>query len=404
LRMVSFLRCHPLLALVLLLSLLVAACVPFRLEASWPALSVIAETGNVLLTYNDRIVMIDPASGELVKLRNADGEVRVDEAGNPRTWQFTGTEGQARQFYSAPVQLNAETLLVATYNSERVYEVDLPTARINSSIQVTLPGQVIADLVLTDNLLYVGISERNLVALESPQLRQRWIFETGQGVWSEPTVVDDVLYFASLDHNLYALNAETGEELWRLDLQGAAPGTPLFHNDRLYIGSFARKIFAISTEGDILSEYETADWVWGEPVIEDGILYAADVSGVVYALDARAGNFRELWRSNVASKGIRARPVVTGDYVIVGSRDHRLYWLNRQTGQVIEDEPTVETVQNRRIRELAGEILSDMLLIEPGNGVNIEEPYLLVSSVANEELLVAFKVSNGERMWFYPSR
>ena len=372
-----------------------------RLEASWPALSVIAESGDIVLTYNDRIVLIDPLDGDPVRLRNLDGEVRLDENGNPRMWEFTGTEGQARQFYSAPVQINPETLLIATYADRHIYEVDLPTARINSATQVELPGQVIAGLTMQDDQIYVGISERNLLSLDSVDLTTNWTFPTDQGVWSEPVIVDDVLYFASLDHFVYALDANTGEEIWRLDLHGAAPGTPFHHNGHLYVGSFARKIYDISLDGQILAEYVTQDWVWGAPTVVDDVLYAADLSGMVYALNVADGGFVESWSAKITDSAIRATPVVSGDYVIVGARDRKLYWLNRSAGNLVEDEATVENVQNFRIREMAGEILSDMLVIEPSETLDIPEPYVIVSSVANEELLSAFAISSGERMWWY---
>lgn len=372
-----------------------------RLEASWPALSLIAETGDIVLTYNDRIVLIDPLVGDPVRLRNLDGEVRLDENGNPRMWEFTGTEGQARQFYSPPLQLNPETLLIATYADRHIYEVDLPTARINSATQVDLPGQVIAGLTMQDDQIYVGISERNLLSLDSDDLTTNWTFPTEQGVWSEPLVIDGVLYFASLDHFVYALDANTGEEIWRLDLQGAAPGTPFYHDGHLYVGSFARKIYDISLEGEILAEYATQDWVWGAPTVVDGVLYAADLSGMVYALNVAEGGFTESWSAKITDSAIRATPVVYDDYVIVGARDRKLYWLNRDAGTLVEDEPTVANVQNFRIREMAGEILSDMLVIEPSETLDIPEPYVVVSSVANEELVSAFAISSGERMWWY---
>ena len=385
----------------ILLGVLVSACVPIRLEASWPALSIVQGTGDVLLTYNDRIVRVNPEDGQLIRLRNADGEVRLDEEGNPRVWEFTGTDGQARQFYSAPLQINDETLLVATYNSHIMYEVDLPTARIIDSTEVNLPGQILAGLVQNDDTLYVGISERNMLALDRATFDQSWMFETEQGVWSGPVIVDGTLFFASLDHHVYALDAETGDQKWQLDLEGAVASTPLYHEGHLYVGSFARKIFDVDENGEILAQYPTEQWVWGSPTIVDNVLYATDLGGNVYALDTSDGGFSEIWQRKVADRGIRATPVVTDDYVIIGSRDHKIYWLDRATGETIQDEATVENVQNFRVRELAGEILSNMLLIEPSETVDIPEPYLIVSSVANQELLVAFKVSNGERVWSY---
>src|SRR5690606_31695094 len=132
-----------------------------------------------------------------------------------------------------------------------------------------ISGQVVADPVVGEELVYVGLSERDLVALSRADQTERWRFETNHGVWSEPLLVDDALYFTSLDHQLYALDAATGDELWRVDLQGAAPEEPVYYEGRLYVGSFARKVFEISLDGEILSEFSTRDWVWETPVVVD---------------------------------------------------------------------------------------------------------------------------------------
>ena len=66
--------------------------------------------------------------------------------------------------------------------------------------------------------------------------------------------------------------------------------TPLLANDRLYIGSFDKSFYEISLDGAILSEYATQNWVWGTPAIDEyGIVYVADLSGFVHALDSERG-------------------------------------------------------------------------------------------------------------------
>ena len=171
-----------------------------------------------------------------------------------------------------------------------------------------------------------------------------------------------------------------------LDLGGAAPVAPVVYERQLYTGSFSRKIFKISRQGRILAEFSTEDWVWGAPAIVDGVLYAADLGGNVYALEIREESFRLLWQSEVSERAIRATPVASGEYVIVAGRDQKLYWLDRDDGR------TYFT------RELAGEIVSDMLLLDQGAD---SEPLLAVSTLANEDALVAYGVQNGERRWTY---
>ncbi len=371
-------------ALLLLLLLWVAACVPIRQESGWPVLSTLGDGDSILLTYNNKITMIDSGNGQPVRLRNADGEIRVDEEGKARIWEFGGPEAAPNQFFSKPLQLDENNLLVLS-NTERLFEVNLARADARLEEGKELPGRVLASPLLGEELVYVG-AERTLLALERDSHQLRWSFETGQSIWSQPLLLDGMLLFTSLDHNLYALDPQDGAEIWRLDLGGAAPVAPVVYEGQLYTGSFSRKIFKISGQGSILAEFSTEDWVWGAPAIVDGVLYAADLGGNVYALEIREESFRLLWQSEVSERAIRATPVASGEYVIVAGRDQKLYWLDRDDGR------TYFT------RELAGEIVSDMLLLDQGADA---EPLLAVSTLANEDALVAYGVQNGERRWTY---
>lgn len=378
-----------LLGAAILAVVLASACVPIRQEASWPALSVIGEEQNIIVAYWDRVVMVNPEDGIPVRLRDADGEVRVDENGNARLWQFKGPEGTPSQFYAVPVLLNDTTLLIPSY-THRLFEVGLATARADRDLDGDeLPGQPVANPVLANNLLYLGYSERDLVALNAADRTEAWRVRTNQGVWSQPLIVNDVLYFTSLDHNLYAVNPTTGDTLWSLNLEGAAPEAPIFHNGSLYVGSFARKLFKISTGGEILDEFQTRDWVWSAPSIVDDVLYAGDMGGSVYALDISGDGFEPIWQAQVASRAVRTTPLVAGDYVIVGSRDQKVYWLNRADGSTFF------------ARDVGGEVLSNMLLIEPSETVNIAQPLVIVGTPTHSEVLIAFTLQNGERTWTY---
>ncbi|MBZ0299207.1 MAG: PQQ-binding-like beta-propeller repeat protein [Anaerolineae bacterium] len=380
---------RPLLAVAVMAGVLSAACVPIRQEASWPAVSIIGDEQDILVAYQDRVVLINPEDGTPVKLRNSDGEVRLDEEGNARVWEFTGPEGQSTQFYSTPAQLNDETLLIPSFN-DLLFEVGLKTARADKNAAgVALPGPVVSNPVLHDNRLYMGLSERELVALSQDGTTVEWRFTTGHGVWSQPLIIDNVLYFGSLDHFLYAVNATTGDELWKLDLQGAVTEAPAYYEGNLYVGSFARKVLKISLDGEVLAEYKTNDWVWNTPSIVDGVLYAADMGGAVYALDISGRDFQQVWQAQVTNRAIRTTPLVKNEYVIVGSRDKKLYWLNREDGSTFFS------------RELSDEALSDFLLIEPSDTVNLPEPIIVAGTPSTQELLVAFTLQSGERVWTY---
>ena len=294
----------------------------------------------------------------------------------------------ARNSTPLPIRIDDETVLVADHN-RRLLRVDSVVVEVQRSFP--LIDKVVASPLEADGILYVPFLNGGLSAISLEDYREVWRFPTEAGIWAQPLLVDDMLILASIDHFLYAIDRATGQRLWSVDLGGAVASTPLLANDRLYVGSFNKSFFEISLDGAILSEYATQNWVWGTPAIdENGIVYVTDLSGYVHALDT-SGGLRERWSAQIAERGIRAGPLVYEERVIVSSRDGKVYWLDRYDGQLI----------NAREIDDRPELLGDMLLLQPSDTLDIDEPLLLVTSVHDGRLLIAFGV-DGRQTWVYP--
>ena len=388
LQILAFLRSRGgLVSILLLLTLLITACGGAPLEPSWGDLSVLDD--NLVLAFSGTILQLNPDDGSSVILLDADGNPRTDPATNElRRWEVS--IGGQNRFYQTPLVLDEATLLAPSYD-RHLYTIEREAARFENTTGIELPGHIVAPVLETEDTLYVPLSEKNLLALNMEDYSQRWIFETQRGVWATPLLVDGVLYVTAMDHHMYAVNAETGEEIWRLDLGGAVASTPVLHEGSLYIGSFARKVYRISLEGQITAEYDTADWVWGSPAIVDNMLYTADLVGNVYALELTNDGFSQVWRQQVAARAIRPTPIVFEDRLIVVSRDHFVYWLNRNTG---------DTLVRQDVR---GEVMAEPLLLEPNENLGINQAMLFVATMARDNLIFAFPADgNGEALWKYP--
>lgn len=363
------------LALLLLVGL-AAACAPVRQGVSWADLTTVdsGQQQNILVSYNDYMVMVDPANGRPIPLRNPEGEIRTDDQGNPRRWEVAGKDTSS-QFFTTPIWLDDETLLVADYNSKLV-KVNTSRADVQPGSQFEVDGRAIVDPILFEDLVLLAFAEGDVAAYSIETFAQIWRFDTTRGIWGDPVLVDETLYVATMDHHFYALSANTGEKIWELDLNGAMASGPLYADGHFYIGTFGHRIFDISAAGEILAEYQTSDWVWSTPVLVDHTLYATDLGGYVYALDASQG-LTEIWKTRASSKGIRPRPLITEQYVIVADREGTVYWLNRADGVVIED----------YTQEVGGEILSDIILVQRAEPL---EPLVVVSTTKRDKVLVAF--------------
>jgi outer membrane protein assembly factor BamB len=166
----------------------------------------------------------------------------------------------------------------------------------------------------------------------------------------------------------------------------------LLYEGFLYAGSFSHKLFKISLEGEIVTSFEGHNWLFSSPVAEDGIIYYTDLGGYVYALNAE--DLSVVWEVRPAERGIRPSPMLIGDYVIVGSRDGRLYRLNRATGAINTTTDIVEFKD--RV-----EILSDMLYLPADEATN-RPAILLAASTDMGKLVTAFNLDTFTALWTYP--
>jgi len=116
---------------------------------------------------------------------------------------------------------------------------------------------------------------------------QQWAFDTGDGVYSSPTVVDGTVFVGSDDENLYAVDAETGTQQWT---------------------------------------FETGDWVRSSPTVVDETVFVGSDDGNLYAVDAGVEGSSE------------------GSRTMLGTLGHHNEWSHsEQTEETEADSDTGET-------------------------------------------------------------
>ncbi len=197
-------------------------------------------------------------------------------------------------------------------------------------------GQYIEGGVAADGIFVIGNSDHNVYALDVDTGDLEWTFKTGHRVWATPLIVGDTVYIGSMDSNLYALRLSDGEELWKFAAKGAFASTPALRDGVLYTGTFGNRFYAIDADdGTEIWRYPDEqpgdNWFWGSPVISGDTVYAVDVKGKVYALNATSG---EVFWSKELDAPVRAGPALTedGSTLLVSSQDGNLYALDADDG------------------------------------------------------------------------
>lgn len=251
---------------------------------------------------------------------------------------------------------------------------------------VTGNGEFVAPGVVADGVLVIGNSDGNVYAFDVEAGSPAWSqpFSTGGRVWSTPLVISDTVYVTSLDHRLYALDLATGRERWERPFEagGAIIGQPLQLGDRLYVGDFDSTLYAVPLAGgSAIWEFQGQDWFWGMPATDGSTIYAADVGGNVFALDAETGDPR--W----------SRPVSLGEPIRLGpllSSDGRTLILAGHTGTLYALD--VEDGAQRWAVPQAGQLAS----------MEISEGVIYVTRIFGDYRVQAFQVDSGEEVWSFP--
>jgi outer membrane protein assembly factor BamB len=159
--------------------------------------------------------------------------------------------------------------------------------------------------------------------------REKWRIPLNGPVWGGITVSNDIAYFGTLQHTLYAVDLSDNAGyarpedriLWTFDTGGAIAGTPFVTDTNLYVGTFGNNVYSLdltyrkqhpnTNTLDASSEwqFDTGAWIWATPVLSDGALYVANMSGDVFALNAENGQMR--WNAPAkAGEEIVASPFI----------------------------------------------------------------------------------------------
>ena len=173
------------------------------------------------------------------------------------------------------------------------------------------------------------------------------------------------VFFSGYDGNLYVLN----EDLVELDHIQVGDGSPLVGtvtvvDDVVFLGSSNSNVYAfqIYRDGKKLSldqkwVFSTGGMIWSRPIVSQNIVYIGSLDHKMYALDKNTGE--ELW-SFETNGGIVTAGLIEGNDLYFGSLDAVFYSLDKNTGELQD-----------KYEEAAGWYWSDPILDEKENTIFI---------------------------------
>lgn len=157
-----------------------------------------------------------------------------------------------------------------------------------------------------------------------------WRLEFEGAINSAPAIVDGVLYVGVGDGNLHALDAATGEEIWSFAAASPIGSSPAMADGLVYVGSDDGTLYAVNAADG------TEVWTFpggaqnASVVVIDGLVFTGSADGFVYALDAATGE--EHWKAPLGDTPSRS-PMVADGVVYIGSVDGILHSFVLATGE-----------------------------------------------------------------------
>jgi outer membrane protein assembly factor BamB len=212
---------------------------------------------------------------------------------------------QAGDLMTATPTLYKESLIFAAFDGK----VQAVAARDGKPIwtydaKLAVPG----DLVVSADRVLVGSRSYDLIALDAVTGKELWKrYYWFSWIESPPVVRDGVVYTGSSDAtNVYAINLEDGSFKWKTPVPGWSWQRPAVTQDLVITGTAGAGAFPASRNGSLVALDRASgaiEWIyldppseeivkakkgWGfgaSPVVADGVVYAADLNGRVYAIE-----------------------------------------------------------------------------------------------------------------------
>ncbi len=375
-------------AIVVLALLVLSGCSSVVTGESWGNISPSPDGKSVYLAYKSQLVRINI-------------NTNVTDRGTTLTpsvaWQVKDSSNPT--FYASPAITNDGQLFAGSFNTRGLYAIQTDTGVETSGWTVPkFTDKVVAGPVINGDMVYVGMGDHGLRAYNRKTKQELIFHDTKFGVWGRPIVIGDVLYVPSLDHNLYALNANTLEKKWVLDLGGAIADSPAWDGQStLYLGTWNSEVIAVdisNAEPKITGRFKTKSWVWGSPVYDEGVLYFGDLSGTVFALDAKT--MQQNWAvppEPDAPGGIRGRvgiaknikktvngtPETIPTLIVYGTEGKKVYGIDGDG-----------KLRWRSAITMSDRILSDIIIL--GDSA-------IFTTLSEDQLVVSLNLATGQIDW-----
>lgn len=249
-------------------------------------------------------------------------------------------------------------------------------------------GPIKAPVSVRDGLVYVGDEDGLFHCVAAATGQKRWAFETGGEISSGANFVGDLVLFGSGDEHLYCLTKD-GKERWKFRVPGGpVMATPAVVQNRTFVAGCDSALHVIDVEnGKELAQVDLGGQVGATAAVAGEQLYVGTMSSEVFALNWTKPDVAWKFEAQERKQPFYSSPAVTEKLVVVGSRDKRVYGLDRKTGKEAWSFATRGRVDSSPVvvgnRVLVGSMDKHLYVLDLAQGTEVQRVQLADAVVAS---------------------
>ena len=314
-------RTHFLFPALVILLLAAVGCASISNPDGWAGPALVDDT-LYLTTDNGEISAVDPEDFSVQWLFPPTDEVLCADSPRPRKADLDGIYGAAR--------VDDDQVYVGAYDGN-VYALDRDDGACNWVFETDDP--IVGGLALFDGSLYVPSEDNFLYVLNAADGAERARFDAGDPIWVTPLVDDGIVYITTVGGDAYALDSETLDPVWDapFSVKAGLLTDPVLADGNLLVGGIGETLYALdpATGGENWS-FAGGNWFWARPLVEDGVIYAPNLDGDVYALNSDGS---AAWPAPFeAEHSLRSAPVMIDDTLVIIDTKGNAYGVNPDDG------------------------------------------------------------------------
>jgi outer membrane protein assembly factor BamB len=283
---------------------------------------------------------------------------------------------------------------------EYLYALDLASGKEKWKYKA---GPIKASPAVRDGIVYVGNADGIFHCVEGTKDekgqmgRKRWTFDTDGEITSGANFAGDLVLFGCHDETLYCLTKD-GKEKWKFKTQGPVYGSPALAGGKTFVAGCDSKLHVL----DIATGKEERSVDLGGQTGASGAVvgdqfYVGTMTNQFDAIDWKKGHIVWTFHADERPQPFYSSAAVTEQFVLAGSRDRRLYALERKTGKEVWSFATGGKVDASPVvagkRVYAPSLDGNLYVLDLASGrqldkVQLDSPILSSPAVAAGRLVV----------------